>query len=306
MTEESTEATETTETTQETTTDSTTETTQETAQETTQETAQAVTELPENWRSLMAGDNEKGLKLLGRYNTPSEALQGMQDFQTKARNGEKIELPENPTDEDKAQWREDNGIPATPADYELSLDEGLIPGEADKPILDHYITAMHAENATPEQVNAGVNAYYQMEAQAQLDRETQDKSDATNAIDTLRDAWGNDYRSNENAVHSYMSLMPEGLRENMASARLADGTCLMNSPEMLAFMSDQSRKLNPAATVVPNSKDPVADVQTRKGELQAMMANRNSPYNRGPQKAALRQEYRELIDAETALSKQGR
>src|SRR3546814_3644725 len=55
-------------------------------------------------------------------------------------------LPIYATPEQIAEWRKEQGIPEKPEDYDLKFDNGLVIGEADKPLVAEFLKASHATN----------------------------------------------------------------------------------------------------------------------------------------------------------------
>jgi hypothetical protein len=54
-------------------------------------------------------------------------------------------------------------------------------------------------------------------------------------------------------AHSLLDGMPEGMKDNLMGARLADGTLFANNASAMRWLVQTSMELNPMATVVPGS-----------------------------------------------------
>jgi hypothetical protein len=54
-----------------------------------------------------------------------------------------VPFPEKGTDEEKAAWRKDAGIPDKPEAYDLKFEDGFVVGEDDKPMVDELPQAAH-------------------------------------------------------------------------------------------------------------------------------------------------------------------
>ena len=253
--------------------------------------------LDENWRRKAAGENGKMAKWLGRYSTVEDALSAGFEAQATLRSTRSNVLPDDPSEEQLAEWRAENGIPAKPEEYQLA--DGLVVGEADKPVLDAVLAAMHKENATPGQVNAAVNAYYEAKKQEIADVEIRDTGDKNDITQTLRDEWGPDFHSNKNAVHSLINQFPEDSRELLMNARLSDGMALMNHPGIVMTLADLSRKTNPAATVVPNANDPVTAISDELASIRKTMRDNPQEYWKDDRMQA---RHRELLGAEENMN----
>src|SRR3546814_8605810 len=83
-------------------------------------------------------------------------------------------LPIYATPEQIAEWRKEQGIPEKPEDYDLKFDNGLVIGEADKPLVAEFLKASHATNVTPAQAKAQIAAYYAIQEQQQAARAEKD------------------------------------------------------------------------------------------------------------------------------------
>lgn len=253
---------------------------------------------PEDWRKEHSGDDEKKLARLGRYSTIGDALDAGLEAQDKLRTTRSTALPEEATDEQLAEYRAANNIPATAGEYDLTLSDGLVIGENDKPMVDSVLEAMHGTNASNEQVSSVLDAYYKGQA-AQIEAvAVKDDTDRSGALEALKEEWGPDYHGNKNALQSLINQIPEDSRDAFANARMPDGTALLNDPGMLMFLADVSRKTNPAATVVPNAANPVQAIADEKSTIEALMAENSPKYWKDE---AMQARYRQLIDAEDGL-----
>ncbi len=251
-----------------------------------------------DWRKDFAGDDEKMMKRLGRYSTQNDMMKAGLEAQDQLRTTRSTALPENATDEQLAEYREQNGIPATFGEYDLTLTDGLVVGEDDKALVDGVLEAMHGANATNAQVQAVLNSYYASQEASIAAVEEQDNTDRGTALEALKEEWGPDYHSNKNALAAIVNQIPEGAREQFTNARMADGSALMNNPEMLMFLADMSRKTNPAATVVPNSSDPAGAIKGELATIEALMAADSPKYWKDE---AMQSRYRELLTAQEGM-----
>ena len=256
--------------------------------------------MPDNWRALMAGEDDKTLKQLDRYSTPADMAKALIEAKQKIREGLATGLPDDPTDDQVAAYREKNGIPAEASGYEIKLEDGLVIGDEDKPVLDHVLQAMHGANATPDQVNAMTNAYFAMQEQAYQDQQVVDTQQSQEATNELKDVWGTDFIGNTNAVKSLLNTLPESVKEQFEGARLADGRAVFNSPEVMQWMADTARQANPAATIMPNVANPVQAMGDEIKSIEKVMRENPNEYWRDNDMQA---RLRELMDAQDGMSK---
>jgi hypothetical protein len=219
-----------------------------------------------------------------------------------ASGGLKAPLAEDATPEQLAEWRAENGIPAAPEEYDTTLPDGLVIGEADKPIVDAYLKAAHDANLTPEQVKGNLAWYFaeqerQIEEQAQRDTEALSKGE-----ETLREVWGSEAKLNKGLINGLIATAPEGVADLLLGARLGDGTPLGSHPNTLRWLADIARKVNPVATVVPGSgENAAAVIETELAALEKMMPDKNSGYWKGPTAEKNQARYRDLITAKQRM-----
>ena len=116
-----------------------------------------------------------------------------------------------------ATWRKENGIPESHTGYfdKLSLPNGVVPGETDKPVLDSFAKLAHSKNWTPETYADAVGWYYatqDAEFKARAEGDTAYRKEAT---DALYKEWGGDFRANINAISNLTSKWPEGVADRL-------------------------------------------------------------------------------------------
>jgi len=256
--------------------------------------------LPDNWRNQLAGGDEKRAGQLERVLDMNTLVDNYFNAQDKIRSGEISNgLPENPTDEQVADWRAANGVPEAADKYELTLTEGLSMDASDKRVMDHVYTVAHEHNVSSTALSAITSAMLtgnNSEAQAAL---TEDGVDMQTGERQLRDTWGQDYETNVNMVKSLTAQLPESMSAAFEGARMADGKKLFSSPEFMVFMADTARKLNPAGVVVPNSNNPIQAIKDEKKSLEARMGDDDWHKDHEAQKR-----YQDLVDAEMLMNKQ--
>lgn len=258
--------------------------------------------LPDNWRTYFATD-EKHLKQLERFTDPKKLGEAYFNAQDAIRSGQHKQptLPENPTEEQIKEYREANGIPLTPAEYKLELEDGLTVGEQDQPIIDAVLAAAHEAHIPNDKVSPIFNAYFKQVAQVVADIGKQDETDRSETTQALMETWGSDYQANKNATENFLSRFPEDMRQKLMGARVEGGKGLLNHPEFVQSLVEIERQLNPTATIPPNSgSDPVANAQQRLAEINRFMQTNRTAYNRNEK---MQEEWRTLSDF---LEKQNR
>lgn len=262
--------------------------------------------LPDDWRSQAVdllgemddSDRTKRLGQLERFTDLGSVLRSGFEAQDRIRKGEVSNgLPENPSEEQLAAWREANGVPATAADYELSLEEGLVLGEEDTGVLEGVFEVAHQYNIPTEAMSAMTNAMLKGREAVAQQMTSQDGMDEQNTTRQIREAWGSDYDVNINLIRGLVAKLPATVREQFESARLADGRAVFNSPEMLVFFADMARELNPSATVVPGSNNPIQSIENEIAELESKMGTEEWYKDK-----QMQQRYMDLLDAKAKMN----
>lgn len=255
---------------------------------------------PDDWRTQIAGDNAESLKTLERFTSPKAMYESYASLRQKMSSGElkpNTQFPEKGTPEEQNAWRQANGLPESPEKYDLTLKDGLVIGEEDKPVIDDFLKAAHAAHTPPGAVKAAVQWYFntvkqQQEAQAESDRQDKQAND-----DALRSEWGNEYRPNLNRIHGLLDTAPQGVKDELLGGRLANGKAIGNSPEVLRWLASLAIQINPATTLVPGVPNTEVAITDEIAKLEGLMSNRGSEYWTGPNAEKNQKRYRDLITA---------
>ncbi len=253
---------------------------------------------PEDWRQKYSTDPAVQ-KRLERYGSPKAALDALFAAQTRISKGDILPaLKDNPTAEDIAEYRNSHGIPETPDKYDLTLPNGLVIGEADKPFVDEFLTKAHEQNMHPKQVQEALGWYFDKQEKAVAEQEARDQEHRIACVDELRNEFGPDYKREVKIAMDVLDTAPADVKDRFLGGRLADGTMIGNDPAVIRWLNTLSRELNPIGTVVPGSGTNAAQaVQSEMTELRALMGDHNSAYWKGPAAAAKQARYKQLVEA---------
>jgi hypothetical protein len=255
----------------------------------------------EGWRSHIAAgttDPEKEIKQLERYESPEQVWKKARELEGRLSRGElRSTLRKDATAQEVAAWRTENGIPAKPEEYKVTMPAGKTAPKEDDAFLTKVRQTAHEQNYTQPQFDAMVNAFYN-----EVDRQTAAMGEAekrltTQADEKLRQEWGADYQTNKALVDQFYARAPESIREHLKAGFLGNHTPIMASVEFQKFIVQMEREINPFATVVPGGSADSKTVDARINELRAMMGNQASEYWEGPKAAGLQEEYRGLVAA---------
>lgn len=218
-----------------------------------------------DWRREFAGDDEKFLNHLSKFNTPKDVAKLSFDFRQKLSSGEykrNVPFPADGTPEEQAEWRAENGIPDSFEKY--ALPEGIVVGDEDRPTVNAFLETMHKSNVPEPAVKEAVKWYYQAQEQAAAQRAEEEKAQKIKTEEALRAELGAEYRP----------IMK--MTENFVKTRFGDimgEALLQSSPEVVKALADIAREINPAATIVPNSANPLKGVKDEIAKYREEMRN---------------------------------
>lgn len=255
---------------------------------------------PDDWRQRFAGEDKSDLKALDKMTDPSMVWKKAKSLEQKLSSGEYKRVapfPDKGTDEEKAAWRAEQGIPEAPDKYDTAVGDGFVWGETDKPVLDDYTAFAHSRNLSADQVKTNLDWYRQMQQKMVDARDQKDADYRRESEDTLRSEWGAEYRPNINAIDNMMRDAPAGVREAILGGRTAEGQLIGDHPGILAWLAQTAREMNPAATMLPAGNANAQGLSARMKEFDAMIKDRRSEYYRGQNAESLQEEYRTLLAA---------
>lgn len=258
---------------------------------------------PHAWatkREAYANGDPKLSARLARYSSEKDVIDALIAAQNKISSGGlKAPLPENPTPEEIAAWRAENGVPLTPKDYGVKVPDGVDPVQTEE-----FLATAHELNMTPAQVEKMIAWKASADEKALTQRAETDAAARQAGTDELRQDWGPEYKLNINLVTGLLDAAPQGIKEQLMGARLANGTLLGNDPTSLRWLASLAREINPTATVVPGSGvNAVQAIQSEMQSLQKLMGDRNSEYWKGPTAEALQKRFRDLAAVSEKVNK---
>lgn len=258
---------------------------------------------PDDWRLKLAGEDKSYLKTLDRFNSPNDLAKAYRDAQQRLSSGNLRQvLPDNPSAEELAAWRAENGVPDNPKGYEFTADNGYQWNDADRAVLDEF-SQYALENNIPASVAKHMASFYaSKQAQTFNMIEEFDERAHQEAEDSLRSEWGQEYRRNMNAIRNVLSAhAPEDVLNAMLASRTPTGKKWGDDPAMLKVMASLAREANPSATVAPSTGYNSTEDELS-GLEKFMRENRNEWFK----DSAKQERYRELIEARDASRSRGR
>jgi hypothetical protein len=273
----------------------------------------AVAKWPDDWREQLAGDDKAFLNQLKRYDSPQAFAKSNRELRLKVDSGElkpRLTPPaEGAKPEEVAAWRKENGLPENPGAFvaALKLPDGVIPGKADEPLLASFADVAMNSNWDQATYNPAVDWYYKMSDQLTAQRDQQDGTFFQDSMRSLMQEWGpKEFPGNQQAIVNFMQLFPEDIRDNVLTARTADGRMLGDHPLFNRAILMMAKEMNPASTILPAAAGGgLAAVDTRIAEIEGIMKNpaTQDQYWRGPSGEKMQEEYRQLLGARETMQK---
>lgn len=217
--------------------------------------APAPQDWPDDWRQKIAGEDQKVLDKLSRYGSPNDVVKALDEAQRKIRDGVKpIPRPgDKASDEEWAAYRKETGLPDTVEAFveSIKLPDGRKIGDNDKPIIEAFAERAHKMGMQPADMAGLLDEYYAIEEEKAALQSEKDAEYKATAQNQLRQEWGGEYKANINAMRPYFEGVDAEMFDNLMGGRLADGTKIGDSPNVIRFFVAKALQENPAATVVP-------------------------------------------------------
>ena len=250
----------------------------------------------------MAAGDAKELKRLQRITDPKAVWGQYRELESKFSQGGLVKIPgPKATDEEKAAFRKAVGVPEKPDDYlgKLTLPEGKVLGDADKPLAESFVKALHPAGATPEVVSAAINWYQDFQEQQASDQFNADEDFRSQSRQALETDWGPSMGRNIAAISTVFSAVPGGadIADRILTGRTSDGRLIGDDPAITKWLAGLALEINPLATVVPASADQLKAVGDRLAELRKLSGKDGSEYWNGPNAKKLQTEFAELLAA---------
>jgi hypothetical protein len=258
----------------------------------------------DNWRQQYAGEDAKLLQRLERYQSPKAALDALISAQNKIQSGElRKPLGESATPEEIAAYRQQNGIPEKAEGYFEKLPDGLVIGDADKPLFNSFAEGLHKLNADPKIAQYAVGWYNKLQEEQTAKLAEGDTTAKTATEDELRTEWGGDYRANINHIQGFLAQAPEGVADLVSNARGSDGKAILNDPNVVRWLASVARDLNPTGTIVPTGSTVGKGLEDEITEIETFMRTNRTEYRKDEKKQS---RLRDLYDARTRQQARGK
>jgi hypothetical protein len=251
---------------------------------------------PDTWRQDLANNDEKELKQLERYASPSDIWKKARALEQRLSSGELKTVspfPDKGSDEQKNAWRQEHGIPLSPDKYDLKLAPGIAVGEEDKPVVDDFLAYAHTKNLPNDVASAAVQWYFDFQTKEAENRAEHNAQVRKETEDALRAEWGPEYRLNRTTIDNLLDGRVPADSELRERIRIAVDT----NVEFAKLLSGLAREINPVATLIPGSGNSPDKLESEITQWNAKMADANSDYWKGPNAEKNQERYRQLVAA---------
>ena len=242
-----------------------------------------------DWRGAIAGENKKLAKRLERFTDLGQFGKSYFEADAKLNDGKRVVIPgADATDEDRAAWAKQRGIPESPDKYEIKVKppEGLELSEGEQDRLKAITSRLWKAgglSADPEVVNLAHEIYYQerMEAESQMMAQATIQKEETEAY--LKKIWpGQDLKRNiafaDQAISHYF-------KEDFAAIKdlqFADGTRLGDNLQFIQAMARIGRDTMEDPVFLEagrNGADPGKSLDKELESIMSLRATNRGKYN---------------------------
>lgn len=264
---------------------------------------------PSTWREELLGGqsaiegNEaaaKEFERLKRMSSPGDLWKSYRNLEAKLSTQQpRIEYDPDMPENKLAEWRKQEGIPASPKDYKLEFEDGLVVGELDQPKIDSFLEFAHQNNIPESHVKSAVKWYIDSQSQESegFQQKVADQKHETLAM--LKAEWGPEFTGNINAIGELFVDNPE-IKDILMGARGADGLPIGNNDQVVRWAVNLAKQINPAATfTLPGGEGGVKGLENRIKEIETMMRKDPDSYYKDQ---SIQKEYEDLLDKQERLN----
>lgn len=240
---------------------------------------------PADWRERVSANNAEDMKTLQRFADPAMLWKSYAALRQKVSTGElkaQTPFPDKGTAEEQAAWRKEQGVPDKPEAYDLTLDNGVVIGEEDKPLVGEFLKFAHASHQPNSAVKKTLEWFlgdYREGLEAQ--RAEAEANMLREAEDTLRQDWGADYRPNMSAIQGLLDAhvsAESGLKERILKS-------IKLEPEFAKLWANLARQINPVSTLT--GIDPArmeGSINDEIAQIETFMRTNRAAYNKDERK----------------------
>lgn len=272
------------------------------------DTREAPALFPDDWREQLAGGDAKFLATLKRHASPAAFAKAYRELQTKmATTRPNIKPGDDASEDEKAVWRTQQGIPDKPEEYEKGwkAPEGFILSDGDKELMKGFAASVHAKDWTQQHFNDAMGWYVKHMADQQAARQDMDLDHQAEAMRELRAELGPaDFKRGIASIDALRQHEgEEGLLNTILdNARMPDGRKLGDMPGVVKMLMNWANEIDPQARIAPaDGSLSGKNIETRIAEIDAIQADpkRANEYWKNPK---MQEEYGRLLAARDKLA----
>jgi len=254
---------------------------------------------PEDWRARLANGDQRLARRLDRFAEPRAVVDSLLAAENRLRGAADRRPPaEDPAD--LAAWRAANGVPDAPDAYDVALPDGVVLGEVDQPLVDGFLASAHEANMSNAQVSQALDWYFRQQDEIAAAQSRRDETTHQETVEELQGVWGQDFRARVNRLHAFLDEAPEGVKENLIGARMADGSLFGDCAPALLWLEQLAAAASPAATLVPAGGGGGQALADEIASIERRMAEDRTGYFKDE---AMQARYRDLLAAREKRSR---
>ena len=266
---------------------------------------------PEDWREKMAeqasaGDKkayEREMMRLSRISDPSGVYGSYRELDAKFSSGGLVKMPgKDAKPEEIAAFQKALGWAEKPEEMvgQIKLENGAVIGDADKPMLDGFLKAVHGATSASDYLSKSMNWYYKLQEEQAAALDDGDEKFKIEATRALKDEFGPAFNRKTNAIANLFDIAPGGadvknekaLYSRLMAGRTADGKMIGNDPDMVRWLSALAFERNPSASVVEDGDQSGTTVAAEIASIEKLMRDDRRAYDKDePKQARLRDLY---------------
>lgn len=252
---------------------------------------------PEDWREKMAefaaaGDakeKDRLLKQLGRYVDPAAIFGKTRELESKFSAGGLIKVPgKDAKPEEIAAYQKALGWSEKPEEMfdQIKLDNEAVLGDADKPVVQSFLQAVHGATSAQDFLNRAINWNFKQQEDRAAEMDEADDTFRRESERALKDELGPAFQRTRNAIAPLFATAPGGtdtknenaLITRILGGRTTDGRIIGNDPDVIRWLAGMAHEVNPAATVTEDGDQSGKTIEAELAEIRALQKTDSKKY----------------------------
>lgn len=253
---------------------------------------------PKDWREsaakhLSAGDKkvyDKELKRLQRYADPIALAGSQREAERLLSGGGLVKIPgKDAKPEEVSAFAKALGWSDKPEEMlaQVKLENGAVLGEADKPAVTGFLSAVHGATSAADFVNKATGWYFKQQEEQAAAQDEADDTHRRESEASLKEELGPAYKRNINAIGVLFAEAPGGadvknpnsLYAQLMGGRTADGKLIGNHPDVVRFLIKLVNDAHPEASVVESGAQGGLSIDAEIAQIEKIMRTNRREYN---------------------------